>query len=202
MRTEEGSVTPDDLTSLTDPQLVEQCLAGNSRAWEQLIARYNRLIYSIPLQAGMSRADAAEVFQLVCIKLLRKLSTLRDQQRLAKWLVTTTSRESWRLARSRRMDSARNVSTEPDGGYDLNDIAGSLPLPDEQQLALEKQQILHEAIKELPDKCRDLITLLFLRQDEPTYEEISAKMGMPESSIGPTRARCLEKLRRSLEGKI
>lgn len=192
----------EDTSDFTDPQLIEACLAGRQEAWEELLSRYQRLIYSIPIQAGMSRADAAEVFQSVSIKLLKKLSTLRDRERLAKWVATTTTRESWKLARSRRRDNARSASSEDDGSYDFNIIASALPLQEEQQLLVEKQQIVQEAVRSLPEKCRELITLLFLRPDEPSYEEVSEKMGIPESSIGPTRARCLQKLKKMLEGKV
>jgi len=193
-----------DLKDLDTTALVEACLAGNGDAWEELINRYQRLIYSIPIQAGMSRADTAEVFQLVSIRLLRKLSTLKDQQKLAKWIITTTSRETWRLGRKHRRDRDRtaNPASDEDNSYDLNQLAARLPLPDEQQQVLERQQIVREAVGSLPDRSRELLTLLFLREDEPSYHEVAQALGIPASSIGPTRARCLEKLKKILEEKL
>lgn len=202
MKASDETATTESVTDLDTAALVESCLAGNGDAWEELLNRYQRLIYSIPIQAGMSRADAAEVFQAVSIRLLRKLSTLRDQQGLAKWIVTTTTRECWRLSRRNRRDKTTAAGNEPDGSYDLSDIAAALPLPDKQQMMLEEQQIVREAVSRLPDKCRELITLLFLRADEPSYQEIARTMNMPAASVGPTRARCLEKLRKLLEDKF
>jgi|SRR5215813_1282759 len=186
------------VSELDTAELVESCLAGNGHAWEELLDRYQRLIYSIPIQAGMSHADAAEVFQAVSIRLIRKLSTLREQHKLAKWIITTTTRECWRLARRSRRQKATAVGNDPEQSYDLNEIAAALPLPDEQQEALEEQQIVRQAVDRLPDKCRALITLLFLNPDEPSYEDVAREIGIPQSSIGPTRARCLEKLRELL----
>lgn len=202
MKKKERVADAGDVTGLETAELVESCLAGNADAWEELLNRYNRLIYSIPIRAGMSRADAAEVFQAVSIRLIRRLSTLRDQGKLAKWLITTTTRECWRLSRRHRRDRASVVNNDSDDAYDLNEIAAALPLPDERQLELEQQQIVRAAVARLNDRCRELITLLFLRPDEPSYQEVARAMGMPESSIGPTRARCLEKLRKMLEGKF
>lgn len=190
------------VNELDTAELVALCLAGNGDAWEELLNRYQRLIYSIPIQAGMSRADAGEVFQAVSIRLLRKLSTLREQHKLAKWIITTTTRECWRLSRRSRREKATTVSNDPDQSYDLNEVAAALPLPDEQQQVLEEQQLVRQAVDNLPDKCRELITLLFLTPNEPSYEDIARAMGIPQSSIGPTRARCLEKLRELLRGSF
>ncbi len=191
-----------DTAQMNTSELVEACISGDGRAWEILLERYQRLIYSIPIQAGLSRADAAEVFQTVCIKLLRKLSTLRDQTRLAKWIITTTSRESWRLARRRKNDHFSAPPPDAENPYDLSDIAAALPLPDEEQETIERQQRVRESVEALNERCRRLITLLFLTQEEPSYEEVARQMQMPIASIGPTRARCLEKLRKALDGKI
>ncbi|MEW6208323.1 MAG: sigma-70 family RNA polymerase sigma factor [Acidobacteriota bacterium] len=192
----------EDAAQLDTRELVEACIRGDSRAWEILLERYQKLIYSIPIQAGLSRADAAEVFQTVCIKLLRKLSTLRDQSRLTKWIITTTSRESWRLARRRKNDRLIAPPSDPQDSYDLSAIAAALPLPDEEQETLERQQRVRESVEALSERCRRLITLLFLAQEEPSYEEVARQMQMPVASVGPTRARCLEKLRKALDGKI
>src|SRR5215510_5741988 len=82
---------------LDDRALVRACLKGDTDAWEALILRYQRLIYSIPIRAGFSPVDAADIFQSVCVKLLEKLSTLRKQEKISSWLMTTTTRECWRL---------------------------------------------------------------------------------------------------------
>ena len=81
-----------------DPALVAACLAGDGRAWEAVVDRYGRLVYSIPRRAGLSEADADDVFQAVFVALLRALPGLRDQARLSSWLITTARRESWRVS--------------------------------------------------------------------------------------------------------
>src|SRR4030095_11446389 len=84
-----------------DRALVEACLRGDSDAWEALILKYQRLIYSIPIRAGFSPVDAADIFQSVCLKLFEKLATVRKQGNISSWLMTTTSRECWRVVEKR-----------------------------------------------------------------------------------------------------
>src|SRR5215218_3286748 len=89
---------------LTDEALLAGCRKGDQSAWDALIERYSGLIYSVPLRYGLSEADAGDVFQAVCITLVEKLDTIRDPKRLAAWLITTTTRESWSTARTRRRE--------------------------------------------------------------------------------------------------
>lgn len=171
-------------------------------AWEALIARYQRLIYAIPIKLGLSPNDAADVFQSVCLKLLEHLSTLRNQDKISSWLITTTRRESWRLARHRR----REHVIAPDESGDSPDEWSQLPdrqVPlDEQQATLEQQQILRQAVEQLPERCRQLITLLFYSVTDLSYNEIARQLDIPRDSMGPTRARCLARLKKLLEGKL
>jgi len=89
-----------------DRTLVRACLDGNRRAWETLIQRYQRLLYAIPQRCGLSEDDAADVFQTVCLRLLQNLGNLRDERSLTSWLITTASREAWRVRRQRRRELA------------------------------------------------------------------------------------------------
>src|SRR3990172_8770825 len=84
------------MVQVSDSHLIQACLRGDEHAWESLLERYERLIYSIPRRYGMAEHDAAEVFQNVCITLLGQLDRLRDHEKLGAWLVTTTRRECWR----------------------------------------------------------------------------------------------------------
>src|SRR5215510_12955239 len=103
MRNKENKSTTTEMLSKTDPELVEDCLNGDSAAWEVLVFRYQRLVYSIPVKLGFSQDDAADVFQSICLKLVEKLETLRDHNKLGSWLITATTRECWRKsALSRR----------------------------------------------------------------------------------------------------
>jgi RNA polymerase sigma factor (sigma-70 family) len=189
-----------DLAERDDRTLVAACLEGDHSAWEALIARYQRLIYSIPIKARLSQDDAADIFQSVCLKLYEKLATIRDSERISSWLITTTSRECWRLSARNRRESV------PAGGDDddsfLKEIPAKGPLADEQRETLDQQHQVRQAVEALPDRCRELITMLFYQKDELSYVDIAGRMRMPVPSVGPTRARCLEKLRKLLEGRI
>ena len=178
------------------------CLANNEVAWEVLIARYERLIYSIPIKLRMSPQEAIEVFQSVCFILLKKLSTLRNHERLYSWLITTTTRECWRVRALKQRELTppqRDGSTRPTAS---GDEPTAEQLAFERRVAVEQQQLVWDAIATLPDRYRELIIMLFFVNEEPTYEDIARRLNMPVSSIGPTRARCLEKLRKVLEEKL
>jgi RNA polymerase sigma factor (sigma-70 family) len=185
-----------------DRQLIEACLAGEHAAWEELISRYKRLIYSIPVKARLSPDDAADIFQAVCLKLYQKLTTLRDHGKISSWLITTATRECWRVAGRNRRDSPNATSGEEDDSDPMADIPASAPLADEERETLERQQAVRQSVESLPERCRDLLTMLFYQSEETSYAEIARRMDMPVPSVGPTRARCLEKLKKLLHGKL
>ncbi len=167
-----------------DAALVAACLAGDQHAWEAVVDRYGRLVYSIPRRAGLSEADADDVFQTVFSTLLRALPGLRDQARLSSWLITTTRRESWRV-------SAR-VRT---GGVELDEaISDRDEPPIDDIVRWEREQAVREAMARLDPKCRDLLAALFLDPEPAAYGVIAKRFGMAVGSIGPTRARCFRKL--------
>jgi RNA polymerase sigma factor (sigma-70 family) len=191
-----------ELTQQPDRDLVAACLRGEHEAWEALIVRYQRLIYSIPLKARLSADDAADIFQSVCLKLFEKLETLREHDKITSWLITTTTRECWRVAAHGRRESQADGSGDEGQSDPLSMIPAPGPLADEQHEMLERQQNVRDAIRSLPERCRELLTLLFYEREETSYAEIARRMDMPVPSVGPTRARCLEKLKKVLLGKI
>lgn len=191
----------DELAQRADRELIAACLDGDSTAWETLITRYQRLIYSIPMKARLSSDDASDIFQSVCLKLYEKLSTLRDHERVSSWLITTTTREVWRIAARNRRD-VTSVSGDEESADVINQIPSTGPLADEQRQALEQQQIVRQSVEALPERCRNLVTMLFYEKDELSYADIARRMNMPVPSVGPTRARCLEKLKKLLQDKI
>jgi len=190
------------MLSKTDPELVEDCLNGDSAAWEVLVFRYQRLIYSIPVKLGFSQDDAADVFQSICLKLVEKLETLRDHNKLGSWLITATTRECWRKSALARREVAGSLPRLDTQGEDPPDPATDHILPVETQVILEQQQVVREAVLQLPERCRRLITMLFYEKDELSYSDIGKLMKMPVASVGPTRARCLQKLKKLLDGKL
>ena len=195
----DSSVEP---TLIDDGTLVEECLAGDSAAWEALILRYQRLIYSIPLRAGFSPVDAADIFQSVCVKLLQKLPTLRNRGKVSSWLITTTRRECWRIVEKRRRETQPSIYGEQYDRDILNNLVSSEPLADQQRISFESQQAVRDAVAALNERCRLLITLLFYSKEELSYSEIARLAGIPQNSLGPNRARCLQRLRKILEGKL
>ena len=170
---------------VSDAELVRACRAGDARAWEQLVERYGRLVAAIPRRMGMSSVDADDVFQDVFTLLLRHLESLRDEQRLAAWLITTTRRECWR-----RMRSARDLGHA--------ELPEEMPAADpgllEEIARGEREQGVRQAMARLDARCRDLLTALFLDASQPEYGAIARRLGMAVGSIGPTRARCFRKL--------
>lgn len=177
--------------------LLRACRAGDPDAWEQLVRRYQRLIYTIPRRAGLSDDATAEVFQRVWVILFEHLDRIEQPERLAGWLATTARRETWRQIRGERARSSLSVEDDPtDEVAQLVDLA---ILPDELVERLERQQVVRDAMGRLEERCRTLLTYLFYRDDPPAYAEVSAALGLPEGSIGPTRARCLRKLERIIE---
>ena len=173
--------------TLADPELIALCLGGEAGAWESLILRYRRLIFSIPVKFNFSTADASDVFQAVCLKLIEHLHELKDETKVSAWLITTTTRQCIHV-RSQRL-------RESSGEEDFEEPAASGVNVEEIQIQTQEQQNIREAVEKLPDRCRRLLELLYFETTSPSYEEIGKLMNMPVASIGPTRARCLEKLR-------
>jgi RNA polymerase sigma factor (sigma-70 family) len=180
----------------SNEELIQACRRGDAAAWEMLIARYQRLVYSIPRQAGLDEERSAEVFQWVFEKLVEHLGRIEQPERLGAWLATTARREMWRLS---HIDGAARPLADGEKSYDEPDqLPDAALLPDEIVLRLEEQHSVRLAVAALDERCRRLLTLLFYRSDPPPYAEIAAMLGASEGSIGPTRARCLQKLRRLL----
>lgn len=180
---------------MTDAELVACCLKGDGRAWETLIHRYKRLIFSIPRRYQFTPDEAADVFQSVCLIMLKGLDSLKDHTKLSSWLITTTLRECWKL---RRRDPVETTPLEDEEGHPVDLPDESTPL-DELVEQWEKQHLIRLGMQRLPDRCRRLLQMLFYEQGEWSYEQISRQLDMPVASIGPTRGRCLQKLRKILE---
>jgi RNA polymerase sigma factor (sigma-70 family) len=174
--------------SVTD--LVTRARNGDQQAWDALVERYASLIWSICRRHRLGDADAGDVAQRVWLQLVRHIDQVRDPAALAGWLATTTRRECLRVPRA-------VPGPNPAGyGAEAGLTAGEQTRPAEHELlAAERQAALHDALLALPPCCQQLITLLI--QDPPVpYARISATLGIPVGGIGPTRRRCLDKLRR------
>ncbi len=189
------------VSTSSDPELIEGCLDGQETAWECLVARYERLIYSTCRRYNLQGAEADDVAGRVWLALLQHLEGLKDRGRLASWLITTTSRECWHYRkRTPALSLSLTIgSAAPEDRTGLPEPADDSPLPEESLLRLERQQAVREGLQTLAPRCQKLLWHLFYNNAQPSYTEIAATLGLPTASIGPNRARCLEKLRVLLE---
>jgi RNA polymerase sigma factor (sigma-70 family) len=171
-----------------DADLLQACLAGDQRAWDLLVERYSRLVFSIARKSGLDEDDAADLTQDVFTIVLRRLESLQQADRFSAWLITTTHREAWRFRKMRRAvpESLPEETIDDD------------PAMDALVIEWEHAALVHEALGQLGDQCRQLLDLLFLRDDRPRYDAIATELGISIGSIGPIRARCLKRLRAHL----
>lgn len=185
--------------SSEDSDLIEGCLNGQQAAWEILITRYERLIYATARRYNLGQPEAEDVFGRVCLILLQNLESIRNRTRIASWLITTTSRECLALKRG-----LVTIATQTNETLDAveNQPVDSADLPDEIVIEMERQQQIRDCLNQLPERCRKLLWHLFYNPNEPSYTEIAADLQIPISSIGPTRARCLEKMRTLLQKNL
>jgi RNA polymerase sigma factor (sigma-70 family) len=182
---------------MSDEKLISLCLKGESPAWKALITRHQRLIYSITLKCNLNQEDRADVFQSVCLILLDKLKTLREKKKLTSWLITTTSRECLRVKRAASHKATQQIGMDDDKHQQL--IESMTSAVDLKITELEREHLLRLGIQKLPPRCQKLLDLLFYQKDSKSYQKISRDLNMPISSIGPTRARCLAKLKKILK---
>ncbi|MFO1341055.1 MAG: sigma-70 family RNA polymerase sigma factor [Burkholderiaceae bacterium] len=188
------------LAAQADAVLVERCRAGDAAAWAALVARYQRLVYAIVTRMGLDEHAAADVFQTVFERLTRHLATLREPERLQAWVVTTAKREGLAARRQgqRQVSMTRDDDSDPDA-TDQWDFADETPRAEEQLEELQQLHRLRLGLERLDERCRELLLLVFRDEDEHLgYDEIGQRLGLPVGSIGPTRARCLGKLRKLL----
>ena len=171
-------------------RLVSSARAGDNEAWDALVERYAPLIWSICRRYRLTEAEAADVGQNVWLYLVGQLDKLRDPAALAGWLVTTTQRECGRALRTAHGPQAAGHELDLETIPDKKTVTA-----EEGLLAAERHAALREAFTRLPPRYQQLLT--FLMADPPVpYAKISARLGIPVGAIGPTRGRCLNKLRR------
>ena len=174
----ENAVTVDDL--------VRAAAAGDQAAWSELVERFQGLVWATARSFRLSRADAADVAQTTWLRLVENLDRIREPDRLGAWLATTARREAFRHL---RLHGRELTSDEAD--------LFEAPVDDPLEVALlteERDTALWRAFAQLSERCQTLLRLL-VSEDEPSYEAIGAALDMPIGAIGPTRMRCLDKLR-------
>ncbi len=178
---------------LTDQQLIERCRQGHQDAWEEVLARYQRLVYSVPLNYGLSREDAADISQLTFTTLVQHLDRLRSDSNLAGWLTTVARRHTFHHLRKRKREF---LGDEADIAE--SEIMTNLAAPDTTG-HWERVAWLDQGLNLLDKRCRELLLMLYFAEEPPSYDEVAARLGLAVGSIGPIRGRCLERLRNILQ---
>jgi RNA polymerase sigma factor (sigma-70 family) len=175
-------------------RLVTAARQGSEKALGQLVTEYSPLLWQVARAAGLDAADAEDVLQTVWLRLIEHLPQLHSPGALAAWLVITTRREAWRTRGAGR----RQLPTE------TSKLAASLaPAPSAEELAVtdDQRRELWQAFTQLPWRCQELLRIVAF-VPRPDYQVVAVKLGMPRGSIGPTRGRCLAKLRTLLAGAV
>jgi RNA polymerase sigma factor (sigma-70 family) len=168
-------------------QLLLRAAEGDRQAWDALVQRYARLVWSVARSFSLDDATAADVSQTVWLRLVEHLDRIRDPHRLPGWLATTTRREALRVLRGQQRQRPSEVVERA--------ADRTSPTPDELLLDTELRREVHAAFAQLPDRCRQLLRLM-VAEPRLDYATISEITGRPVGSLGPTRARCLSHLRR------
>lgn len=170
--------------------LVTRAAGGDQGAWDEIVERYAPLVWTICCRYRLSQHDTEDVVQTVWLLLVEQLGRLREPAALPGWLATTTSRECLRLVTAARK-SQRLRSGLDDAEQFVDDT-----VIDEEILLAERNAGLRAAFAELPPQCQRLLSML-MRDPPQSYADIHAALGIPVGSIGPQRARCLERMRKS-----
>lgn len=182
--------TPRD-TAAEDEKLVQDCLNGDEKAWNRLIDKYKRLIYSVPVKYGLSPDDAADVFQNVCVDLFTNLAKLRKIESIRSWLITVATHKCFHHKRHQRQDVELDAMEQ--------EMAEELaPAAPQVMQEVQEEQAVRDAILRLSPRCADLVKMLFFEQPPLPYTEVAQRLGLATGSIGFIRGRCLNRLQKIL----
>lgn len=175
---------------LTDSELVAACQAGQPGAWDQLVRRYARLIYSVARRYGLDEHEAADVLQTVCVELWEHLSSVRDAAVLRRWLVVVASRKAWqaRKGRDHWITGITDDAAQP--------LVSALSVsPEDIVVANSEAERIRAILERLAPRDRELMWYLFFDPTCPTYDVIAARLGVSPDTVGSLRSRCLRRLR-------
>ena len=201
VRLRAGAIQVRSATSLVDTRwegrvdnpvladLLARARAGDQRAWREVVTRYTKLVWAVARSHRLDHADAADICQTTWLRLAEHIDAVREPARLPGWLATTARRESLRVIAGRRREAPGALPDEPDP----DPSAG----PETLVLIEDRDNRLWGAFAGLSERCQQLLRLLS-SAPELSYNEVGSVLGIPVGSIGPTRGRCLESLRRRL----
>jgi RNA polymerase sigma factor (sigma-70 family) len=168
-------------------------MRGAALAVDELVPTHTPMLWQVARAAGLGRQDAEDVVQTVWVSLLSHLDSIRSPEALTAWLVTTTRREAWRVAAAGRR-------TQPADDEFLVEIPDPKADSEERVLVAEEQRALWAALRTLDPRCQALLRIVAF-VSRPDYDLVAERLGMRRGSVGPTRLRCLDKLRLALHGE-
>lgn len=168
----------------------DRARGGDRGALNEVIRELNPLLWQVARAQGLSYEDAADVVQTAWLELVRHLDGIRSAQALTAWMVTTTRREAWRV----RARTQRHVGDDAV----IHGLVDPNPGPVEDLLTEERDRVLWRHFQALSERCRRLLRIV-AEVDRPDYTVVAQALDMPHGSIGPTRGRCLAKLRHMLQ---
>jgi RNA polymerase sigma factor (sigma-70 family) len=171
-------------------KLVQGAAAGEREAWEGLVSRYTGMLHAIASSYGLDPTVRSDVVQTTWLRLIEHLDTLRDPGATGAWLATTARRQCCLVVQNRQRE-------RPGARAEDLDVADGDRSPEDQAVARDQDARVRAAFRRLPTRDRRLLAYL-MNSPSRSYADASAKLGMPVGSIGPTRARCLDRLRREL----
>ena len=181
----------------SDAELVKACRRGEESAWNALVDRYQRLIFAIPRRAGLTEEQAADILQEVFLTLFEKLDEIEQPDKIRSWIVTTAKFKTWGAVRSEK--GFYSPETEEEMEQEMASLPDTSPLADERLIELEQQHLIRTALQKLEDRCRTILSMIYLRDQTASYAEVAVAIGVGETSISPMRTRCLKKLAKILE---
>jgi RNA polymerase sigma factor (sigma-70 family) len=170
---------------------------GDRASFDELVTVLTPLLWHTVRSQGVDQVAAEDVVQTIWMRLLHSSASIRDPQTIVQWLLTAARREAWRISKRTRVEDNRRVPLPGLDGDQADVATGPEELTDETVLREERQRRLWKHVQALPDRCRELLRVIAFA-DRPDYAVIAASLGMPVGSIGPTRGRCLAKLRNEL----
>jgi RNA polymerase sigma factor (sigma-70 family) len=178
--------------------LVTAAARGDKVAWQALVERFSGMVWSIARAYRLSHADAADVSQIAWLRLAENIGKINNPDRVGAWLATAVRRECLQLIKA----TARTVPTDDmtlfdDGGGDVNPTEAEVLRAESERERAHQARLVWRALGRLPARCQQLLRVL-MTSPPPSYAEVAAALDLPVGSIGPTRARCLQRLRQEL----
>ncbi|NNE65393.1 MAG: sigma-70 family RNA polymerase sigma factor [Pyrinomonadaceae bacterium] len=179
-----------------DATLVKACRKGDENAWNDLVDRYQRLVFAIPRRSGLSEAQAADVLQETFLTLFEKLDEIEKPEKIRSWLVTTSKFKTWAVVRKNK--GIYSPDTEEEMELEMSNLKDDAPLAEDSLVQLEQQHLIRTALGKLEERCQKILSMIYLTEPAASYAEVAEAIGVGATSISPLRSRCLKKLEKVL----